>query len=185
MPGQTADPMLAAYVAVAVSHVFPGLCRDECHPDAALVTALQNVLQPALASCHDRRPRDWVAMGDGRRVRYLHACWGACWTIAQTEPARTRLLRKPVLTSLAHQARFAFTVSALARLREAGAGAPLGEEQMKAVKWYAPRNSELAHQPPRNTEASMLIRGSAGAGRWSSARRARLSASSGSGRLGS
>eukprot|EP01051_Picozoa_sp_SAG22_P005375 SAG22_NODE_317_length_12513_cov_41.467214_8_plen_366_part_00 len=62
---EEADPIVLAYVAVAVSHVFAGLCRDAGYPDSGLVAALRRVLAPALASAHDRRPRDWVAMGDG------------------------------------------------------------------------------------------------------------------------
>ena len=109
------DPCLEAYVAAATANLFEGICRTGS--DAVVQEAMLRIMRPCADACHNRRPRDWVKLGDGRRVRWLNACQHAARTSVSSETARQRLLAPQIISAASHIELFCFIVAVFAVIR--------------------------------------------------------------------
>ena len=126
------DPCLEVYVALATANLFEGFCRTAS--DHAVREALLRIARPCADACHDRRPRDWLTLDDGRRVRWLSACHRAARTAAGTAVARKRLLSAGIVGACSHVELFAFVVAIFAVLREVSAE-DWAEEHAEVARW--------------------------------------------------
>ena len=109
------DPCLEAYVAVAIANLFDGITSTAS--DDKVIHGMLRIMRPCADACCDRRSRDWIMLGNGRRVRWLHAIQRAARHSISSETARKRLLQPQIISAASHIELISFVVAVYAVLR--------------------------------------------------------------------